>query len=197
MKRHEQNAGGAWNLIAECRSGCHGQPQVARVRRPGIPHGQALLVRGTRKHRGFLFALATVHCALFTLLACDTDLAISDFKYACESDNECGAGHKCEPGVGCVKFPESKDAGRGDAGGGRDAGAADGGTDAGTDAGADAGTADGGFMLRYSSTSDSAAGAGTSDKYMLKSVTGWSTGPKWNVGNYELKMGSPFEQGKK
>jgi hypothetical protein len=52
-------------------------------------------------------------------------------------------------------------------------------------------------MLRHSSTSDSAAGTGTSERYLLKSVTGWSTGPKWNVGSYELKMGNPFEQAKK
>lgn len=138
---------------------------------------------------------------VFALLAaaCDTDIGISDFKYACESDNDCGPGNKCEPGVGCMKFPETRDAGTADAGGSRDAGRDSGPGDAGPDAGdggaTDAGQRDGGFIVQFSSTSDSAGGAGSSEKYILKSVTGWSAGPKWNVGNYQLKSGNPFVGG--
>ena len=75
---------------------------------------------------------------------------------------------------------------------GRDAG-----TDGGIDGGADGGIRDGGFMLQYTSTFDSAAGTGASTSYQLKVVTGWSVGPKQGAGSYRLKVGQPFKTGEK
>ena len=134
---------------------------------------------------------------------CSTDLGLDEFKYSCEKDSDCGEGYACVTGRGCVSKLKL-DGGQGDAAvphdGGHDAGTdagRDGGVDAGTDGGHDGGFRDAGFILQYSSTIDSAAGAGASQKYTLKAVTGWSTGPKRGAGGYQLKVGTPFTSGDK
>ena len=134
--------------------------------------------------------------ALFGLLAfpgCTGDLGIAEFNGSCEKDSDCGEGYRCDPQAGCVAhFPW---------GGPLDAG---GHTDVGHDArpvdGGDAGPVDtgpgrdGGIFLRYLSTSDSAAGVSVSPSkdLILKSSTGWSTGPRRSTGNTTLQVGQPW-----
>lgn len=130
------------------------------------------------------------------LCGCPTDIGVNDFTYACEKHSDCGEGYECQAGVGCIRLIEKHDGGKADAGGQKDAGT-DGGSDAGhdggPDGGGDAGHGDGGFAIRFSRTANTAAGTGSSSGYVLKSATGWSTGPKWSVGNYKLKMGNPYQ----
>lgn len=144
----------------------------------------------------------TLAAALLLAAGCTADIGIDDFKYACQKESDCGEGYACQSSW-CVKLREKGDGGKTDTGVQKDAGhdaGADGG-DAGGDGGPDAGDAgpggDGGLLLMYSSTYDSAAGVGASKDFTLKVVTGWSAGPKWSVGGYKLKMGHPFEAGRK
>ena len=142
-----------------------------------------------------------------TMYGCPTDIGIDEFKYACQKDTDCGEGYSCQSNW-CVKLDGGFDGGAldggvhkdggGDSGfdAGRDAGT-DGGIDGGTDGGIDGGVRDGGFMLQYTSTFDSAAGTGASTSYQLKVVTGWSVGPKQGAGSYRLKVGQPFKTGEK
>ena len=134
---------------------------------------------------------------------CSTDIGIDEFKYACQKDTDCGEGYACQSNW-CVKKTGIHDGGTTDAGVQKDAGRDSGfdaghdvGTDGGIDGGADGGIRDGGFVLQYSSTFDSAAGVGASAGYRLKAVTGWSTGPKQAGGSYQLKVGQPFKAGEK
>jgi len=137
---------------------------------------------------------ALIACAatLWTAAACGctSNIGIDDFKYACQKDTECGEGQACQDNW-CVKIPGRQDGGTADA--------ADTGVhkDAGHDGGEDAGRRDVGLIIQYSSTSDTTAGLGSSDKYILKSATGWSSGPMWNVESYQLRIGNPFTQGGK
>ena len=140
---------------------------------------------------------------LAMMYGCQTDLGIDDFKYACQKETDCGEGFACQ-GNWCVKLDGGHDGGTADTGvhkdAGRDAGTdggIDGGTDGGVDGGMDGGVRDGGFVLQYNSTFDSAAGVGASAGYRLKVVTGWSTGPKQGTGGYQLKIGQPFKTGEK
>jgi len=158
----------------------------------GVLTGEAFVNRATTVFAAVLWAAA--------LCGCSTDIGVNDFKYACEKHSDCGEGYECQPGVGCVRFPEKHDGGGTDAAGHKDAGVdagRDAGHDGGLDGGGDAGHGDAGFVIRFSRTANAAAGAGSSDSYMLKSATGWSTGPKWSVGSFKLKMGNPYETGQK
>ena len=90
----------------------------------------------------------------------------------------------------------------GDAGGhpdgSADTGHDDAGDDAGLDAGHDAGrpdggpAGDGGYVIRFSSVEDSAAGTSTAPGLILKSVTGWTAGFRWTSGGYTLQSGEPY-----
>ncbi len=48
--------------------------------------------------------------AMLFIFACSEDIGVNDFKYQCNSDNECGAGYVCDKSKGCIK-KESKDTG--------------------------------------------------------------------------------------
>ncbi len=155
---------------------------------------------------------ALIACAALlvtvAVCGCSTDLGINDYQYGCGKDSDCGDGFACVTGRGCVS-KGALDAGRADAGatpdaGGDAGGGADGGVaedagydgsleDAGADSGADAGGRDGGYILRFGSILDPSAGAGVSKTYSLKSVTGWSAGPKVSTREYQLKPGTPFK----
>jgi len=163
--------------------------------------------------------------AAAAVVSCSGDLNLGEYTFACETDNDCGAGYRCDKSAGCIKTVGGADGGGGlDAGkpdggphpgdaGGEDAcdagGMADGGTDAGHhdagDAGGadtghidggpgDAGSGDGGFIIRFSSVHDTAAGTCTGTGFTLKSVTGWTAGFRWSAGGYTLQSGEPYRQ---
>ena len=52
----------------------------------------------------------------------------------------------------------------------------------------------GGYVIRFSSVHDTAAGTSTAPGIVLKSVTGWTAGFRWSAGGYTLQSGEPFQR---
>ena len=131
---------------------------------------------------------------------CTGDLGVGEIKGACEKDSDCGAGYRCDPQAGCVAVHVNVDGGPRDTGhhtdGGHDARPVDGGDVEYVDAGPfDTGPGnDVGIFLRYFSVYDNAAGVcvSPSKDLILKSSTGWSTGPRWSTGSTTLQVGQPW-----